>query len=426
MNTFDPENPPSLGEEIRDLRHLRRLSLSGAAVRARMTPGALGNWETGRRVPRGAPLKRLLAALEAPPRLRARLLALADPAYARIELASDPLGAPVHLGEVLRALRRKAGLSQEALARRVGASQSAVARWESGDDVPDAMSLHAALFAVGAVADQIEALTRLVAQAPPRDLFARIDAINNAPHALVEPLLLSFKRDLWWRATQDASAQSLLVLALARHAQWCEMDGRPDEVAPLAQRAIRLCAGGPDRVWATPGFLTLAQVRLWRGEDPLRVARETGDWAEGLGHMGAKAWAQSTRALALAATGDPSAVGIARRALGLAGEHYSGEVVFRQIDLAEVHLALGEPDLAVEALGPDFVAFVYGGLAFGRPPWGLPTRARAFAAAGARPEPELLPTLRNFVAQARVPRYARELRSVERLLARSEARDRAA
>ena len=41
------------------------------------------------------------------------------------------------LGERIKALRRRAGLSQEQVAEQVGVSRQAVAKWESGERAPD-------------------------------------------------------------------------------------------------------------------------------------------------------------------------------------------------------------------------------------------------------------------------------------------------
>ena len=147
-----------LGEELRALRVARRLSLGEAAVRAGSSKSALMGWESERSRPRGPGLARLLDALETEPRLRARLLHAADPVHARIELANTPLGAPIDVGQVVRAMRGRRNVTQAELARAVGINQSAVARWESGNAVPSAENLHAAAFALGASPEEAMAL----------------------------------------------------------------------------------------------------------------------------------------------------------------------------------------------------------------------------------------------------------------------------
>lgn len=67
-------------------------------------------------------------------------------------LAATPLRS-VRSGEVVRAARLDAGLTQQQLADRVGTTQSAIARWESGADTPRLDSLAALLRACGFEAD---------------------------------------------------------------------------------------------------------------------------------------------------------------------------------------------------------------------------------------------------------------------------------
>lgn len=63
--------------------------------------------------------------------------------------------------EMVRSVRRDAGLSQAQLAERVGTTQSAVSRWESGGDEPRLATLAAILTACG---------RRLVLEAQPDDV----------------------------------------------------------------------------------------------------------------------------------------------------------------------------------------------------------------------------------------------------------------
>lgn len=51
--------------------------------------------------------------------------------------------------QMVRLVRREAGLSQAQLAERVGTTQSAVSRWESGGDEPRLVTLAAILAACG-------------------------------------------------------------------------------------------------------------------------------------------------------------------------------------------------------------------------------------------------------------------------------------
>ncbi len=63
----------SLGTALRRLRVVRGLSLVDAARRGGVSKAALSAWENGNRRPRGPALVRLLDALGADPRTKARL-----------------------------------------------------------------------------------------------------------------------------------------------------------------------------------------------------------------------------------------------------------------------------------------------------------------------------------------------------------------
>ena len=258
----------------------------------------MGNWEKGRRTPRGEPLGRLLDALDAPARLRSRLLALADPAFARVELDLDLLGTPPHSGAILRALRLRSGIGQTELACRLGVAQSTVAWWESGDDAPDRHALQDALFAVGASVEEAALAIVATPGGSPSDLLERSRHSGLAPHALQEAQSLDLERDLWWTATLDPSVDILLARSMTYRVQWYVMEERYREAAPLVRRATRLTHAAGQRGEATAAVMSFAQARLDRGEDPRAVARDAAAWAEGLTEPMNRAWSLATQARA--------------------------------------------------------------------------------------------------------------------------------
>src|SRR5271170_7530400 len=95
----------SIGAELRAMRILRGLSLVEASRRAGVSRKTLQRWEAEEHAPRGEALAALLTTLDANPQERASLLADAPIAQARTALASTPLGAPAHPGQILRAIR---------------------------------------------------------------------------------------------------------------------------------------------------------------------------------------------------------------------------------------------------------------------------------------------------------------------------------
>lgn len=54
-----------------------------------------------------------------------------------------------HIGQIVRAARTEAGLTQRQLAERLNTTQSAISRWESGNDVPRLDTLGDVLRACG-------------------------------------------------------------------------------------------------------------------------------------------------------------------------------------------------------------------------------------------------------------------------------------
>jgi ribosome-binding protein aMBF1 (putative translation factor) len=66
-----------------------------------------------------------------------------------MQAAYEHAGAAYELGERVRALREKAGLSQRELASRMGATQSAVARLEAGGAEPTLPTLRRLAGALG-------------------------------------------------------------------------------------------------------------------------------------------------------------------------------------------------------------------------------------------------------------------------------------
>ena len=321
---------------------MRGLSLAGAASRGNVSKSALAGWESGRRVPSGEALSGLLRALGAGEREAATLLAVADPRYARVALAETSLGAPVHLGDALRAMRLRRGLGQTDLARKADVNQSTVARWEAGDLVPEAEKLQAIFSHLEARAEEIEALVRFgtVREDDPHE---RTRAVYEAPHALQELLWLALEGELWWRTEPDAA--SLLLRVRGRRVQWYHYAGRTAEAIALARRGRRGSGAGrgrphlPRRLLRAPDRPAIETARLcgtsgrWSGGDRVSASPRSAP-----GRRRRPRWG-------LRAAGERSAIDLASRAMLGASDGGLGfeEVVYRRIDLAEVHLLLGDP-----------------------------------------------------------------------------------
>lgn len=152
---------------------------------------ALAGWESGRRTPPGEVLLGLLDALGASPREKALLLTLADPRHALIALAHTDEGPPVGLGEVLRAMGLRLGLTQAELAGHIGSAQSTVARWERGDQDLAPSMRHILMEILDATPDERDAVGAVDPGHPSdADFEERYERIIRAPHELGEVLWL--------------------------------------------------------------------------------------------------------------------------------------------------------------------------------------------------------------------------------------------
>lgn len=299
----------SLGDALRTLRESRGLSLADAARRAGVGKATLHHWETGRFRPTGARLAQALDALGAEPRLRSRLIAANDVPFARLELAHTALGAPTDVGLVLRAMRARRGMTQAEVARAVGVTQSAVAKWESGDSVPSAQTVHELGFAMGAAPEETLALASVGeggSYGVPQDRALAQGEIHRCfggPPELFEIVSLGWEAEVWRRAARDACWETTLVCLLAYRANRFVLDGRLDEIPPLVQRTLRL-ARTPERAkMASPAVSAMAFVAAHRGDCPAASTVAAAAWAERLPDSSMRAWMLKTQAHGLAAMG---------------------------------------------------------------------------------------------------------------------------
>ena len=302
------------------MRIARRLSLGEASLRAGLSKSALMGWESGKSRPRGPGLARLLDALEAGPRPRARLLHAADPQHARIALADTALGAPVDLGVVLRAMRGRRGLTQADLARAAGVTQATVARWESGDAVPSGGNLHAAAFALGASPEEAVALASARGEAS-GDLHDGLLDDREAMHRCLErrttsgPLwevaLLGLEAELWPCAARDPRWDATLAGMVGHRAVQYFLNGRLGEAEETARRGLRLPPTPQVRLAATTAFSALLEVATHRGVNPAVLAGKIEAWTARLpegatgSDGGIKPWMRWERALRLGEIGRP-------------------------------------------------------------------------------------------------------------------------
>ncbi len=353
----------SLGTLLREIRNERGIDLSDAARIAGLSRSTLYQWEAGLRLPRGIPLERLLDALGAPERLRAEAIARADPRHARIALAQRPLGAPVGLGQVLRAMRLRRGLTQAEAARASGVSQAAFARWEGGGDVPGAAALHTAAFALGASPEEAVALTLVQGgaderAATPEDAVRASIAVRLGQESLHEVLQLGIEADAWRWSARDPRWDVAVTSAMAKRARRYLLDGRLAEAEATAAEAVRRARRPEARSEAVMALDVLGRLAQRRNDPQGTIVRLAEAWAESIPsgptpEGGSKVWAATIAARARAAAGDVAgATAIARKLPDWLAREVSGGQLDFQVgyELSQILVASNAPQAALDLL----------------------------------------------------------------------------
>lgn len=354
-----------LGELLRSLRQRRGLGSAEAARRAGLGRTTLHQWESGTRVPRGGALERLLDALEAPERLRSAAIARADPRHARLALDLRPLGTPVGCGQVLRAIRRRRGMTQQEAAGTCGVAQGTFAHWERGDDVPEAATLQAAAFALGASPEEAVALSLVQTRgddAPrtPEQALRASMAVRDRVDSLHEVLQLGIEADAWWRSTRDGRWDVVVASAMARRALRYFYDGRLAEAEATAWEAVRRARRPEARSESVMALEVLERMSRLRGESPGPVIRLAEAWADSIPlgptpEGGSKMWATKIAARARAAAGDVErAVEMTRPFEDWVARELPDPLVddYVRYEVAEVLIAGGVPQRALGLLRP--------------------------------------------------------------------------
>ena len=390
---------------MRRLRQARGLSLGEFAGRAGVSKASLQDWETGRYVPPVAALDRLLEALGADARTQAWLLAGVGTPGARALLSHTQWGAPVDLGQVLRAMRLRRGRVQADVAQAVGVRQGTLAKWEGGDALPADEPLGRLLAALSATPEETDAL-RMAMHGPSTretDVEARIAGIaHNQPVALRDVLLIGLEAELWGRAMREPAADSALARTMAVRAQQAIVRGAWLEIVPHARRAVRLgrATGEADSVAAALYAANWVRQRTPGGAPA--AARSLARWAERMRSPDLRNWLVSSQGLALVRAGEiAQGVAVLEAQWGNA-DAGSWPWRFYGEDLIEAWLLAGEPEGAervLDALGTNATDVA---------------AAKVAAASGKAPPPELLARLRAQPDQIGRDEAVR----IERLLAR--------
>lgn len=305
-------------------------------------------------------------------------------------------------------------MTQSQLASALSVTQGTVAKWESGSVRPDPEGTHSICFALGASAEEVTALS--CARGADRETPSRDRAMfrsGQPPPDLREVILLGMEADCWWAATKDPSAEMFLCDARTERAKWYLQNGRLSEVEAPARAALKLARNEDCRLSCTGSVWALFQLAVRRGESeaPFELMKS---WTEAVKHPSHVGWVLALMAQCCAKDyRQVEALEYANRAIDLAASD-PADRRNRIIDLAEIHLTLGNPDEALETIELEDrfqaeVTRLHAGDFEG-----LRTRARAILACGELPGADVMDNLRAAVHALPTLRYRQSLDEIEK------------
>lgn len=360
-----------IGKLLQTWREAKGLSRRGAALKAGLGKSTLAYWEAGQRSPSVPELNALLDALNVSAAQRVEALSAlnlprGEQAIHRLEQQGVGTAPPCR-SDLLRAMRLRAGLTQAETAVRSGVAQSAISRWERGADFPSHEHLHALCYVLGAMPEELVALTTgtFVCEDTDPDRSPNWDdwraehaviafGVHGASEDLRELKLLGFEARLYpWRF-REVEAGWLLAHAYGWHAEIHRQRGWLLEARSLLQKLETLENALSNHLW-TMHHVTLRAhlaVHARRQPAPIRGVRLLHDELANIPDGDTRAWAISEMALYLADLGDAErAVTLGQTARKLAQvKGYPNEVRLRSRDLANVLIHAGQHEHALSVL----------------------------------------------------------------------------
>jgi transcriptional regulator with XRE-family HTH domain len=381
MSTIASEHDPfphqdSLGAFVRGLRHARGLTLKQAAQTSGIGRVTLIRWENAAQRPRLPELMTFLTTLGVGAGERRQALALLDTPGAQALVREEVVRVGERLGlgplpgggDLLRAIRRRRGLSPEETASRIGVSIRTLRRWERGEAWPPAYHLHALCHTLGAREAEFVALTvgEFSASTSSFDTPLSIGKVSGelerlhyriqmGEELLVELRYLTLESQAWHLAAQGDAGRDVLRLAFHYHAIDLNSRGYEDAGRKMAERVLELGPGTARPGLAWVHSRTMVAAELLRTA-PLGVERIAWDILRPLldmtKHLHIQAWILSVMADCLLAQGaGEEALALGAEASRLAVRSgFAGERSLRRRDQADRLLRLGRPAEALDCL----------------------------------------------------------------------------
>jgi transcriptional regulator with XRE-family HTH domain len=278
-------------------------------------------------------------------------------------------------GDLLRALRRRQGLSLEAVAAAVPVTTRTLRAWEKGEIWPSSEKLHTLCYALKAHEQELIALTCLTSDslspsppAFPAFLEATPEAIEelNADIAsrLVQPFdplleldFFSLMEQAWRLAARRPAGRYLLSSIYSRYAHYLSEWDRFGEIGPVAERSLELLPDkAPKETFVFYAGIAAARDEVYRAAHPRpqRGIELLRHWLQAARHPAFQAWILADmakyQAILDAPSGATEALALAEQACAIAGETTAVELALRERDKARVLMVLGRNEEAIRLL----------------------------------------------------------------------------
>lgn len=368
----------TLGIYLRQLRQTRRLSVRALARLAGISHTALGSWEQGKHQPYLPELEAVLKALGVTSVQRQEALSRIDAPRAihqvREEIAQQNslyalTEAPLHSGDLLRAMRRRMKMTLEETASKIEVQASTLSRWERGSTWPDIGTIHALCRVLDASEEEVVILTCGRNFGSQRYAFdeARVFALDVLSHTTrgahgIDWLLAV--NAVWPYAAQTTEAQILLACLYGDQARHLVEARRYDEAQSWAERSLlmRETVEVTSEAWMQQEYsgwqgaiLAQSHIYTFREHSP-SLHRGVAALQEGMQfplYPEYKAWYLSELARLLLWSGQPdAAVSVGAHSLQAAEEcEEAYSVYYRRAYQSRLLAKVGRPDEA-EALFP--------------------------------------------------------------------------
>lgn len=229
----------NLAECLRERRKRQGLTIRLLAERSGVGRSTISRWEQGQCLPSIPELDAVLKFMHVSDQERSAMLEMLERPRARRELHSS-----LFAGDVLRALRYRAGLSLEQTSKRIQVGKTVLSRWETGERTPSSEVLSRLGVALEASDVEIAALLQGLSSVPSEHLSIeeRLTNLRQAVREGVpEPLDLEFI-SLEYRARQRAhyspAANELASHVRALYIEWLGWWYRDREAAMWADRQL--------------------------------------------------------------------------------------------------------------------------------------------------------------------------------------------